>query len=463
MRWTQALAIGVLLVGGGGANSASGGMKPEMFPWVRPLTPASEPQRTIGSFRLDEVLFLSTAEDYANLRVFDDRGLEAPCLVRPLQRSREIVREVGVGSRNVDLKILPENRLAIVAEREDGASRDPITLLAIKTGLRDFEKTVTVSSSADRSNWRLLVQDSPIYDYSRFLDLRNNRVRIPADTNRYYRIEIANIVEERLSPLVQIAKQSRDGKTVGQVERTSLNREEFRMDRLEFLSEREVKFDIGRKLRGYSVRNVAVTNSADRNVTIVTFETDRVPLREIGLSIADRHFSRTVQIEGNERVHRRAGWTHVAQGAISRVPMGSVPIERPYLVIPTTPRFPAYRLTILNLDSPPLAISGVRLDGEVHECVFRREAGRAYTVHYGARKGVLPRYDIAGAMREARQNDVDEFRVEEPKSNPIYAGRSMGWWADQQRRFLLGAIVLMVLGLLAIVARTARKVEKAVS
>jgi hypothetical protein len=413
----------------------------------------------MGAFRLDEELFLNTVEDYANVRIFDDRGVETPSMVRPLLRSREVTRETPVSVRNVDLKILPDNRLAIIVERENSASREPATLLALKSSQRDFEKTVTVSSSADRSTWRPLVQDSPVYDYSRFLDLRNDRVRIPADTNRYYRIEIANLVEERLSPLVQIAKENRDGKLVGKVERTHLNREGFRIDQVQLVREQEVKFDIGRKLRGYAARNVAITNRADNNMTLVTFETDRVPLREIGLIVADRHFSRTVQVEGNERAHRRAGWVTVTQGAISRVPIGSVPIERPYVVIPTASRFPAYRLTIVNLDSPPLNVSGVKLDGEVHECVFSREAGRSYTVHYGARKGVSPRYDIADAMREARQGDVDEYRVQEPRGNPLYTGRSVSWWADQQRRFLLGAIVLMVLGLVAIVARTARKVE----
>lgn len=443
-------------------GAAFGSLGKTSFPFMKSLAPMDEPSHRIGAFRLDEEIFVATDRKCSNMRVFDDNGVEIQFLVRPLMRSRTVVRENEVRVTATDFKLLPENRFSLVVSRRDERSVLPVSVLVLSSALRNFEKTVTVSSSSDGAEWRTLVENTPIYDYSKYLDLRNDRARFAPDTNRFYRIEVSNITEEEQSPLVQIARESRDGKLYKRIERTSLNRRDFRIERVKALHEREVKYDIGRKLRDYAVDDMSARDDEKQKTTVITFRTGNTPLREIHISIDDSHFSRSLSLEGNPHPRRNSTWEYVADATISRVPIGSAPIERPFVVLERPCRYVRYRATIRNLDSPPLSVSGVTLKGEVHEAVFLTEPERAFTVMYGARKGRVPRYDIGTVVREARQADVDTYRPGEQKENPIFGGSTRTWMDAvlEGRALMIAAIVIMVLLLLWIIARVAKKVEQ---
>ena len=236
-------------------------VEPARYPYAKALEPPAAAVRTIGRFELDEDLFDGTDNAFANLRIVNGTDEETPFLVRPVPQRRKVVSEHDIASKIIDFELRPDNRFRVTVERASMTSPPPAVSLVLHSGRKNYEKLVTVQSSADRDAWVTLVEDVPIYDYSKYLDLRRERVWIAADSGRYYRIEVSNIMEEQLSPLVQIARETQDGKLVSRIENISLRREDFRIERVQLVERRETWTDSGAKRRAYTVAGFAATRT----------------------------------------------------------------------------------------------------------------------------------------------------------------------------------------------------------
>ena len=122
-------------------------------------------------------------------------------------------------------------------------------------------------------------------------------------------------------------------------------------------------------------------------------------------------------------------------------------------------RFARYRLTIQNLDSPPLDIVGIDAKADVHEALFLGKPTAAYRVLYGGQNIEPPRYDIAEVLATARNVDANACTVGPQEPNPLFRPRRAGRLLSG-RTFLAVAVILMLCVLGWIIAQTARKVEQ---
>jgi len=408
---------------------------------------------------LDEEILAATDDDYTGVRVLDRNNVEVPFLVRCRRRLESRALELDVPMTTIDFRSLPDNRIEVLLEKKDhNKQRDRKPgVVVFSTKQKDYEKQVTVHGSPDRTNWTLLAEGTPIFDYSRHIDVRNDRVGIEPGSYIYYRVDIANISESHRSPFVQIVRETRGAGEFSKLERSAFRREDFRIEAIRFLEKKAAAKRTGKVTRQYAARNVNIVNDDEEKETVVTFEVARAPLTSLTMSTRTPNFSRPVTVEGSDAAEGKGGWRRVASSTISRIDVPGFRRERVVVKLAPARRFRRYRVTIRNLDSPPLDVFGVDAEGEIHEALFFCDPSNGYWVLYGAEDGVGPRYDIAAVLAQAEESCPDDYSLGPQEANPQY--RSSALWGSVPGRWLLvGAVLLMVAVLVRVIARAAKDV-----
>lgn len=415
----------------------------------RALLPAAVAPAGLTVAELDEPVFAATDDAYANLRLFRHDDLETPFVVAPLRRERTVESEYEIAFTQDAVRITPDNRIEIDL-RLDHAGERPVAL-TVDTPLDNFEKHLTVSSSPDGATWQPLVEAQPIFDYARFMPVRNVRIHLPPSPHRHYRVEIADISEDQQSPWTQFERERQAGAVVNEVEHSQFQRRDFRIDRLHVLGIRSTTLKDKVVTRPYPAADFRVEHDAEHRQTIVRFSTARVPLTTIDLLTDAPFFSRAVTVSGSDSADQSdasaPAWRSLQSATISRLSMAGFRQEQTRIDLPGAPRFRQYRLVIDDLDSPPLAIRGVTLTGESHEIVFYADALSSYTLHYGAPAMAAPRYDVAPTLATARTIDATVLTLGPEDRNPAYrehahAGAARRWW--NSRAILIAAVILVV-------------------
>jgi hypothetical protein len=318
---------------------------------------------------------------------------------------------------------------------------------------------VTVSGSDDRADWRALARDQPVFDYSRFMDVRNTRVAFEGRGFRYYKLDIGNISETAQSPLTQIARDTRNGHVVSEVEKASFRRADFRIERAQFLERRIAEIKAEPAARVYEALDLRREEKADKKQTIVTFSTCRAPLTALALKTSAANFSRSVIVEGADGdTDARTVWQPLATATASRIDLGTFRQDHTELSLGGSRRFRHYRLTVSNLDSPPLPIDGIELRGEAHELLFFTAPGRRYQVFYGGRDLPHPRYDIGTILASTETESAEAYRLGKQAANAAYQpGRSSRF--PESRKLLIGAIIAVVVTLIWLMAKSLKSLD----
>lgn len=419
-------------------------------------TPAAE-EHSLGSFDLDEPLLEAVDKRYADIRILNAKQEETPFLVRIKRERKTVVDESSFSLKALSFEEKPENRIEIVVERKQG---DPVpSALVLSTGLSNYEKQVSVFGGNDRSNWRELASNQPIFDYTRFFNLRNNRVEMEPTDFSFYRIEVANISESHQSPIVRIARDRRDDGIFSEIEKTSFTRTDFRIENLVFISKVAGEIRSEAIKRAYPVRGLQVAGDAGRGETIVTFKCGRAPISRLALVTGGVNFSREVITETCVRQpDGRTAWREICSSSVSRIDLGKFKRDSVGIDLPAAQRLDRVRLRIIDRDSPPLDITGVKAEGLVMELVFLKERGDSYNVLYGGANIEAPEYDIAAVLRNAETAATDVYSLSLQADNPDYSGTAAGPFFDS-RSVMIAAVVLMVIVLGFILAKAARSVE----
>jgi len=340
------------------ARPADAGPNLTPYPSFRALRPAgAEAARSIGRCELDEELLAATDDAYANLRVVDDRDTEIPFLARTARHTRSVTNDVDLAARTLSLRTLADNRIEVLLEVTHPETAP--AALVLYSDQKDFEKHVSVYGSDDRANWQPLALRQPVFDYSRFMDVRHTRVELPGKAFRWFKLDIANISETNQSPLIQISRDWRDGRVFSAVEQSAFRRADFRIERVQFLERRVAEIKAEPIRRAYTVRDLRVEHKPREQQTVATFATDRPPLTALELAVDTPNFSRAVRLEGTNDEGDKAAWRPLAAGAVQRIAVGAFQRRQTRLELGRPCRFRRYRLTIDNLDSPPLALTAI--------------------------------------------------------------------------------------------------------
>ncbi|MEI7881284.1 MAG: DUF3999 family protein [bacterium] len=430
------------------------GATPDAFKLFKSLQPPAGLFAEIGSFTLDAELFDGLDVPPANLRLFDGAGQETPFLIRlkvPL-RTIETLHPFAP-ARIESFRTLDNNRIEMLVER-DPKHPQPAAL-QFESSVRNFEKLVTVSGSMDRQLWTVLATNEPIYDYSRFVDVRRDRIPLTIGNYRWYRIEVSNITENKDSPLVEIIRQTRGSQIANETEATSFRREPFRMDRITFL-ERHTSVESGDpETREREISNWVVNQDQPKQQTILTFSTPREPLAAMVLITEEANFSRAVTLEG--RATEQEAWQTLASGRITRIRAGMVQQDSMTLTLPREYRGRYFRLTLQNQDNPPLIFAGLRARYNTYEGLFFPKAGASYRVYFGGTEIPAPRYDVATVLSGIPAGSGAPWTAGAAQPNPEFKKQRAPLMSG--KTMLTAALILMIAILGPIIIKLARKIS----
>jgi len=430
---------------------------PGRFPMLKNLTAPTNATQKIAAFTIDEEVFNATDDNYWNMRVFDNRDRETPFLVRVAVKTRQVVTEKQVHMMAISLDQLSSNRIEIIVENRN-AEATP-SAVVIVTRQKNYEKQVTVSGSNDRVVWEILALNVPIFDYSRYMDLSNTKVEMNISRYRYYQVEIANFAELRQSPLSSIVREKRGGEIAKETEQSTLITEDFRIDEVKFLERKESMAEGEKILRQYAVHNLMVTKDLKNQDTIVTIDAEREPLTSLTVFARDANFSRAVEVYGSngKETAQKGGqrpredeWEHITSSVVSMFVSGTFVQERKTIELCRTCRYRHYKIVVHNMDNPPLAVYGMKAEGEIHEALFFYDAAWKYRLLYGSRDIDAPRYDIAAVLEnKTAGTDADVFSLSRGFPNPkMDQKKAESRPVVSDRALITGAVLLMVATLL---------------
>jgi hypothetical protein len=433
-------------------------VRQERYPFAKALAPADAAASAarFGAFVLDEEIFGALNSRRSNLRIIDGTGAEVPFLIRTQTGERTVEELNRVPFKKLSFAELPDNRIEIELERDpsDLYRTSQISSAEIASSLRNFEKFVSLWHSRDRTSWELLAEERPIFDYSRYIDIRNSLVAFPQSDARYIRLRIANITEQRQSPFTHYKRTLKAGEAVATTESFSLTHAEFKIDAVTFFER------VTRSVPGRSV--VTTYNAADFSLreeekkSIVSFTTARVPLSEIRPDIGSAFFHRRYSLDTSADGKR---WTTLQSGTISCAGPQSAGSGARVIRLARPHRAAHWRIVIHNEDSPALEIRGVETAGDVHEAVFYCNPAMQYRVLYGAGDATTPVYDIGRVLAQAQIREILPFTAGAQTDNPRFTEGPRRAFALSSRTVMVGAVILMVAVLAWLIAQTVRKIE----
>jgi hypothetical protein len=390
----RTIALGLLM----GVAAPCMAAQPDDFRFHKDVNRGDGRRETIVAVALDADVYAATRDSFPDVRIFDAAGKETPFVLESATESRTQSVRVACPSLAPSLKERPEGLEIVIPLDKDSPPADGLTIV---TPLANFERRVQVFGSQDGTDWKPLVADGLVFDYSRYMDVSNREIRLPKNDCRRLKVLISGVEDTKESPFRELTRKYQGGSESERVERTRLERRPFRIERIELWSEKTETLAQRPKQVEYPVTLAHVEEDAAEKATVVHVTARREPLTELTIETKSRNFSRAVvvQVPTTRGVHTR--WTDVAHGQISRLRLGQFHREALSVSFPEQ-RQSQYRIVIRNEDSPPLEITGVKSRGNQYQAVFLALKGESYRLDYGSEEAEPPRYDAAAVLGPLR-------------------------------------------------------------
>jgi hypothetical protein len=436
------------------ANAADG--EPPMR-FTKELDRGAATGEEILAVLLDSDIYAATRDGYPDLRIVDDRGAMVPYLLEPVAHRRTTQVRQSCASKVVSLKVDEGKGLEIVIELDEKAPG--ATGATIRTPLADFERRVRVYGSRSGVDWAPVVSEGAIFDYSRFMDVRNRDVVLPANDFRRFKLVVEHELDDRESPLRELIRSRGEGKKDEQVEITQALKRPFRIDGVDLWRTVETDRESKAESFPYSTVGLHVEPDAKQQVSRVEITSRREPLTRLSVSTASRNFSRPARVLIPVQQGVRTDWVEVGRGTLSLIQFRAFRRAELQVDFPQQ-RQERYQLVIENADNPPLEITAVAAEGAGHRLVFLGTEGRTYRVDYGSDSAEPPRYDTAAVLASLQKG----FQPVTLKLGPQFA--NPGYNTVHGPRdflnstiFLTLAIVVMVLVLAWALFRAGRRIK----
>lgn len=356
---------------------------------------------------LDNHVFAHTQPQWADLRVTEVGGRDIPRVIEPERdyRFEESHTERRAVLKNIQQ--LPDGGLAVVCELE-GTNALTLTRLTVRTPLRDYEQSVTVSTQSADGTWTPLRAAEPLFDYSRYADVKKESVTLPNLTNRLFKLEIARADDTVFSTYASMTEE-RDAAETRQrtFKRYSVEQRPFRIDAVLFRDTRQVAVAGKLRTERVAVPSFTVEEQSDRKQTVVTIETAQWPLTGLVLLPEQQNFDRSITVA----CEAPGGWRLLTSGRLTRVRLpNTAPVEQCEITLPET-RAARLRVVIANHDNPPLtfAPNSVLALRQAYRALFIAEPGVRYALTYGAPEAVTaPVYEqsVLNYLRGGRKAEV---------------------------------------------------------
>ncbi len=450
-RFAVITSIGFLFFGA----ETAGGEPPLRF--SKQIDRGAATGEEILAILLDSDIYAGTRDGYPDLRIVDDRGAIVPYLLEPAARRQKTSVRQLCASKVASLHVDEGKGLEIVVDLDEKAPG--ATGVTIRTPLADYERRVRVYGSRTSDDWVPLVSDGAIFDYSRFMDVRNRDVLIPASAYRRFKVVVEHELDEGESPLRELIRGRNNGKKDEQVEITQTLRRPFRIDGIDLWRSDETDGETKAETFPYPLESVSVELDARHKVSRVEIASRRAPLTRLSISTTNKNFSRPARALVPVHDGVRTDWVEVGRGTLSLIQFRGYQRADLRIGFPEQ-RQEHYRLVIENGDNPPLEITGVVAEGTGHRLVFLGTEGRTYHVEYGSDTAKPPNYDTAAVLGSLKKGfQPVTLKLGPQFANPGYkAARGPGNLLNN-KVFLALAIVVMVLVLAWALFRAGQRIK----
>lgn len=414
-----------------------------VYEYSKPLVAPELEQEELLAVTLDSDVFDATRQGLPDVRIVDRDGDEVSYLLRKATTPRgDKVREYWA-AREPSVRPMNDGSLEIIVELED---EDPQPQgIRLVTPLKDFEHRVRIFGSDAGQDWQPIGEDGVIFDYSRYMDVRNDTVGMSSGDRRRFRIVIDDVTAEQESQLLELTRRLRGSREMERQERITIDRRPFRISRLEFW--RDIP-KTGLKKTAYPATIQRVEENPQDRQTVIYVASRREPLTALRLETDTRNFSRRarVEVEQVQGVQRR--WRPIGQATVSRLDFRDLDREELAVSFPES-REAEYRIVIENRDSPPLPVTGIEAEGDVYEAVFLAAPQQDYRLLYGSPDAEPPSYDVAAVTASLGEgyNPVSASLGEQTE----ISGAAEGAWTFSRllnnTPLLIAAVVVLVIGL----------------
>jgi hypothetical protein len=378
------------------------------FPFARQIEAPAGKQEELLAVALDSDVFAATQDGLADIRLLDGEGKTVPYLARRVRTTRPRRVRQTWPARRFSARPRDDGSLEITVELEkDDPHPNGLTLVS---PLRNFERRVRVEMSADGRQLEPAGEETMIFDYSRYIDVRGDSVSFPETAKRHFRIVIDDVTVEQESRLLELTRRLQGGEEAGRTEKVMVDRRPLRIERIDFWREVEDARITGDEKAKYPVSKFQVERDTAKRQTIIRFVSRRQPLTSLKLETSDRNFSRHAVVEAQAAQGVSKTWRRIGEGTVSRIDFRDVRRENLSISFPES-RHANYRVVIDDRDSPPLTVKGVEAEGNVYELVYLASPAANDQLLYGSADADAAAYDTA-AIQELLRSGIQPSRAE---------------------------------------------------
>ncbi len=432
--------------------------------WSREIDTSSLKEEELVAVPFDSDVYQKTQDSLEDVAIQDSTGELVPFLIRKQKKESSHKVTKTWSAKNISLKPVKEVGLEIRFElNKDDPQLDGITIL---TPLKNFEQSVQVFAIDDSGTETNIVNDAVIFDYSRYMDVRNIRIPIARSAARRFLVTIDQPTNQQQSQLLELTKTLRGDEELSRTIRTTIEDRAFRIDGIQlWRDETETTHHVIDDLP-YQLVETKISEDKETQESIIDIFTNGEPLTEISIETPSRNFQRSVtlfQVEtlngGTEELQQ------LASHSLKRFEFRHLHEEQLSLKFQPT-RHRHMRLIIKNQDSPPLEFQKINAYGNVDEVVFIADANLKYSLLYGDETHQQEKLDTA-AIQAALSKNIPTVTVS--IGSPVERDVSAIPLAPVDFRsllnnpFLIGTIVLVMLSLLIRLLYTAAQKIEAVT
>jgi len=419
-------------------------------------------RQEVAAVTLDSVIW-NSGEGMPEIRIATAGGRLVPHLFRKAEESRlKKVRESRKASIS-KLEEKPDGSVELLLDIIDKTVT--ANLLEIVTPFKDFERIISVKGISPDGKETLLTENVPIYDYSRFADIRYTTIELPPNEFHRFKVKISNITDEILSAKKQVTKTIKGNSEVSRTEESAVTVRNFRIDAILIYYEHETESHKVEKIAEISQKDFRITEDIKLNNTILEIETYNEPLSGLTIETSERNFSRRISVEVPFMDSGKEKWNPIASATVSNISFRDFKREELKVTFSET-QSRRLKIVINNDDNMPLPVSGVKLHGPVWRALFLAEPGDNLRLYFGGKNLQAVRQDTEPVRRILNSGfEPSEFLLSKMFNNPVYckSGTTESTsWTDffGTRLFFIIAAGLMVLVISAALIKSIKRIQQ---
>ncbi len=404
-----------------------------IFPYSRDVQLSENNGSSLGKFILDSECLDKLNNSYSNMRLYEEN--EVAFMVRTSTKDDSITSVVTSETEILSF-IKNKDYSEIIFKLTD---KDMIPeKCVVETSARNFENQVFVYGSNDKKRWKLLSENQIIFDYSKYVDLRNTEIFFSKEKFSLYKLVVSRQMRQNESPLLRIIESSGSGTSnitdVSELRNSSIKISDIKCSVEMYKKSHSQSVDIKYPVREFTIEEVEKTSQ-------IILETYREPIKEIKLLTDNEYFYRNVIVYGSEDSN---SWSIIKQDVISRYAKSDTRKDHTLIRFSNSVRSHFFRIVIKNEDNVPLIINNTELKGEQKELIFVHNNIESFQLYYGGDSNLRPSYDIV-------KINLDEFskfnlyNLKSEKTNPDFESvRDLG----QLSKYALWLMILILIPVL---------------